>query len=63
MHSRLCVTIRLGQPEIDHIDLIPAFPGAHEEVAGLEVSMDDVSRVDVFYTSDELVCEEENGLE
>ena len=63
MQVCLGVSVFLGKTEIDHIDLITTFPNAHEKVVWLDISMDKVSRVDVFDSRDELIGEEEDSLE
>ena len=54
---RLWVTILLSKTEIDDIDLVSTLPNAHQEVVGLDITMDEGFGVDVFDTRDELVCE------
>jgi len=63
MQVCLGVSVFLGKTEIDHIDLITTFPNAHEKVVWLDISMDKVSRVNVFDSRDELIGEEEDSLE
>ena len=60
---RLGITILFGETEIDHVDLVAALADTHEEVVGLDVSVNKVARVDVLDSRDELVGKEENGLE
>jgi hypothetical protein len=59
----LGVSILLGETEINHIDLIASFSNAHEEIVRLDISVDKVSRVNVFDSRDELVGEEKDSLE
>jgi hypothetical protein len=59
----LGVSVLLGETEINHIDLIASFPNTHEEVVWLDISVDKVSRVNVFDSGNELVGEEEDSLE
>lgn len=59
----LGVSVLFGQTEINHIDLIASFPNAHEEIVWLDVSVDKVSRVNVFDSRDELIGEKEDSLE
>lgn len=59
----LGVSILFGETEINHIDLIASFPNAHEEIVRLDISVDKVSRVNVFDSRDELVGEEKDSLE
>lgn len=48
----LRVAIFLGQTEIDDVDLIATFTNTHQEVVGLDVTMDEVSGVNVFHSGD-----------
>jgi hypothetical protein len=63
MQVSLGVSVLLGQTEINDIDLIASFPNAHEEIVGFDISVDKVSRVNVFDSRDELVGEEKDSLE
>jgi hypothetical protein len=45
---RLWVPVLFGQTKIDHIDLVASLTDAHEEVVWLDVSVDEVTRVNVF---------------
>jgi hypothetical protein len=63
MQMSLGVSVLLGETEINDIDLIASFPNAHEEIVGLDISVDKVSRVNVFDSRDELVGEEKDSLE
>jgi len=47
---RLRVTVFLSQPEVDDIDLIPTLANAHQEVVGLDITMDERLGMDVFDT-------------
>jgi hypothetical protein len=40
----------LCQTEIDYIDLVTTLADPHQEIVGLDVSMDKVARVNVFNT-------------
>ena len=62
MEVRLWVTVLLGQPEINHVDLIAPLANAHQEVVGLDVTVDEALGVDVLDTRDELVGKEKHGL-
>lgn len=59
----LGVTVFLGETKVDDIDLVAALADAHEEVVGLDITVDEGLGVDVLDAGDELVGEEENGLE
>jgi len=63
MQVCLGVSVLLGETEINHIDLIASFADTHEEIVGLDISVDKVSRVNVFDSRDELVGEEKDSLE
>ena len=43
---------RLRETEIDDVDLITTFSDSHEEVVGLDVPANEVSRMDVLDTGD-----------
>lgn len=59
----LRVTILLGQSKVDNIDLISTFANAHQEVVRLDITVDERLGVDVLNTGDELIRQEENGLQ
>jgi hypothetical protein len=63
MQVSLGVSVLFGETEINHVDLIASFPNAHEEIIRLDVSVNKVSRVDVFDSGNELVGEEKDSLE
>ena len=48
----LWVTEFLRETKIDDIDLIASLANAHDEVVGLDVTMDKIARVDVFDARD-----------
>lgn len=52
MEMSLGVAIFLRQTEIDNVDLVPSLANAHEEVVGLDIAMDEVTRVDVLDSGD-----------
>ena len=60
---RFGVAVLLGQTKVDHIDLVASLADAHEEVVGLDVTMDEGLGVDVLDAGDELVDEQEDRLE
>lgn len=60
---RLGVTVLLGQTEVNNIDLIAAFADAHQEVVGLNITVDERLGVDVLDARDKLVGKEENRLQ
>ncbi len=59
----LGVSVFLGQTEVNHVDLVASLADTHEEVVRLDISVDEVSRVNVFDSRNELIGEEEYGLE
>lgn len=59
----LGVPVLLGQTEIDHVDLVASLANAHEEVVGLDVAVNEALGVDVLDAANELVGEQEDGLE
>jgi hypothetical protein len=59
----LGVTVLLGQAEIDNVDLVTTLSDAHEEVVRLEITVDEGLGVDVLDTGDELVGQEQDGLQ
>jgi hypothetical protein len=59
----LGVTVFLGQTEIDDIDLVAALADTHEEVVGLDITVDEGLGVDVLDARDELIGQQKNGLQ
>jgi hypothetical protein len=59
----LGVAVLLGQTEIDHVDLVTTLANTHEEVVGLDITVNEGLGVDVFDAGDELIGEEKNGLQ
>lgn len=55
---RLRVTILLGQPEVNNVDLISTLSDAHEEVVGFDITVDEGLGVNVLDAGDELVGKE-----
>lgn len=60
---RLGVAVLLGEAEVDDIDLVATLADAHQEVVRLDVTVDERLGVDVLDARDELVGQQENGLE
>jgi hypothetical protein len=60
---RLGIAVFLGQTEIDYVDLVAALANAHEEVVGLDVTVDEGLGVDVLNAGDELVGKEKHRLQ
>lgn len=59
---RLGVTVLLGETKVDNIDLVATLADTHEEVIGLDVTVDEGLGVDVLDARDELVRKQEDGL-
>lgn len=60
---RLGVAVLLGQTEVDDVDLVSTLANAHEEVVGLDITVNEGLGVDVLDTRNQLVGEQEDGLE
>ena len=48
----LRVSVLLGETKVDDIDLVAALPNTHQEVIRLDVTVDEVARVDVLDSGD-----------
>lgn len=59
----LGVAILLGKTEIDNVDLVTSFTDTHEEVVGLDISVDERLGVNVFDSRNELIGQEKNRLQ
>ena len=59
----LGVPVLLGETEVDNVDLVTPLTDTHEEVVRLNVTVDKALGVDVLNAADQLVGEEEDGLE
>lgn len=59
----LGVTVFLRQTEVDNIDLIAPLANSHQEVVGLDITVDERLGVDVLDAGNELIGQEENSLE
>jgi hypothetical protein len=57
------ISVFLGQTKINDIDLIASLSNAHEEVVGLNVSVDEGLGVNVLDTGDELIGKKQDSLE
>ena len=49
---RLGISVLLGESEIDDVDLISSLSDSHQEIVGLDISVNEVSRVNVFDSGD-----------
>lgn len=58
----LRVAVLLGQTEVNNVDLVATLANTHQEVVGLDVSVDEGLGVDVLNSGNELVGEQEDGL-
>lgn len=63
MEVSLGVTILLSEAEINDIDLVSPLANTHEEVVRLDVSVDKRLGMDVLDTGDELVSQQQHGLQ
>jgi hypothetical protein len=59
----LWVTVFLGQPKVNNIDLISELADTHEEVVRLDITVDEGPGVDVLDAEEELIGEEKNSLQ
>ena len=59
----LGVTVLFGQAKVDNVDLVSTLADTHEEVIGLNVTVDEGLGVDVLDAGDKLVGQEEDGLQ
>lgn len=57
------VTVLLGQTEVNHVDLVPTFSDAHQEIVGLNVTMDKGLGMNVFNAGDELIGQQKHRLQ
>jgi hypothetical protein len=57
------VLVFLSQTEINDVDLVATLVIAHEEVIGLDVAVEETLGMDVFYSGDELISENQDGLQ
>ena len=60
---RLGVAVLLGKTEINHVDLVSSLSDTHEEVVGLDITVDERLGVNVLDTRDQLVGQEQDRLE
>lgn len=59
----LRVPVLLGETEVDNVDLVTPLADAHEEVVRLDITVNEALGVDVLDAADQLVGQEEDGLE
>jgi hypothetical protein len=59
----LGVAVLLGKAKIDNVDLVSTLANAHEEVVGLDISVDKRLGVDVLNARDELISKEKDRLQ
>lgn len=60
---RLGITVFLRETKIDDVDLVTTLADTHQEVVGLDITVDKGFGVDVFDPGDELVGQQKNGLQ
>ena len=59
----LRVTVLLGKTKINDVDLVASLADAHEEVVGLDITVDEGLGVNVLDAGDELVGEQQDRLQ
>lgn len=59
----LRVTVLLGETKINDIDLVASLADTHQEVVGLDITVDERLGVDVFDAGDELVGQQKDRLQ
>lgn len=59
----LGVAVFLGKTEIDDIDLIASLANTHQEVVGLDITMDERLGMNVFDPGYELISQEKHRLQ
>ncbi len=52
------VTVFLGQTKVNNIDLVATLANTHQEVVGLDVTMDEGLGMDILDAGDQLIGEE-----
>lgn len=57
------ISVLFGKAKVNDIDLVSTLAQTHEKIVWFYISMDKVFGVNVFDSRDELVGEQENGLE
>lgn len=62
MNERSVVPILLCEPEIDEVDDVRFADGSHEKVVGLNISVEETSRVDVLDSLNHLIGEHQHRL-
>ena len=61
--ARLCVTVALGEAEVDDVDVVLSLPLSDQEVVWLHVSMEVEAGVDVLDSLNHLICQHEHRFE
>jgi hypothetical protein len=59
----LGVSVLLSKTEIDHVHLVSTLANAHEEVVGLDITVDERLGMDVLDSGDELIGKKQDRLE
>lgn len=60
---RLGVAVLLGQTKVDNVDLVATLTNTHEEVVGLDITVNERLGVDVLDAGNQLISEKQHGLE
>lgn len=63
MEMRFWVTVFLGQTKVNHVDLIATLANSHQEVVGLDVTMNEGLGMDILDAGDELIRKKQNRLQ
>lgn len=63
MEMRLRIAVFLGKTEVNDIDLVSALANSHQKVVRFDVPMNEGFGVNVFDTGNELICQEQDGLQ
>lgn len=59
----LGVAVFLCETEINHVDLVATLANTHEEVVGLDITVDERLGVDVFDAGNKLIGKKQDGLQ
>ena len=59
----LGVTVFLGQPKINHVDLVATLADAHQEVVRFDITVDEGLGMDVFDAGDQLIGQKKDSLQ
>jgi len=57
------VTVFLGQTKVNNVDLIATLANSHQEIVGLDVTMNEGLGMDILDAGDQLIREKQNCLQ